>query len=168
MSVGRKLLIISGVGTVLLVVAIAAFSLGVYVGENGWTAGPPSMAGPGGRPQQPQGTGPGPGQPGQPGQPPGGGQPFGQPAGLPPGPPDLIGQVRSMGDGDIALSTPQGLRTVMVNDETEVKDVKSQAEASLADIQRGTHIAVFGQWEGDGRTLVAQTILLLPPPPKRQ
>ena len=38
---------------VLIIVAIAAFSLGVYVGEHGWTAGPPSIAGPGGPPKGP-------------------------------------------------------------------------------------------------------------------
>jgi hypothetical protein len=32
---------------------IAAFSLGVYAGERGWTVGPPSIAGPGGPLQVP-------------------------------------------------------------------------------------------------------------------
>lgn len=168
MSTGQKLLIAGGVFIVVAIVAIAAFSLGVYVGEHGWTAGPPSIAGPGGGPPPGQ-----PGQPppdGQPGQPPGRGpgQPsFGPPGDLPPGRPDVIGQVRSVAGDSITLQTPQGPRLVTVNDETEVKRAKGEEEASLADIEPGTPIAVFGQFNGGGKTLVAQVIVILPPPSKR-
>jgi len=125
-------LIAGGVFTVVVIVAIAAFSLGVYVGEHGWTAGPPSIAGSGGPPKSPVG-GPSPGQPGQSGQPPPGGQPgqpprgspgqpsLGPPGDLLPGRPDVIGQVRSVAGDSITLGTPQGPRLVTVNDETEVK-----------------------------------------------
>ena len=168
MSQTQKFLIASGVLTVVSIVAIAAFSLGVYVGERGWTAGAPSMAGPGG--------GPPPGQPGQqppgdqPGQPPGAGpdQPsFGPPGDLPPGRPDVIGRVRSVAGDSITLATSQGPRLVMVNDETEVKRAEGEEKASLGDIGPGTSIAVFGQFNGEGKTLVAQVIVILPSPPKR-
>lgn len=184
MSTGQKLLIASGVLTVVSIVAIAAFSLGVYVGERGWTAGPPAMAGPGGLPKDPAGGQP-PGQPGQPpggdpGQPPPGVQPgqspggagpeqpsFGLPGDLPPGRPDVIGWVRSMTGDSITLNTPQGPRLVTVNEETEVKRAESEEDATLGDIEPDTHIAVFGQFNGGGKTLVARVIVILPSPPKR-
>ena len=53
MATTQKFLIAGGVFIVVVIVAIAAFSLGVYVGERGWTAGPPSMTGPGGSPKGP-------------------------------------------------------------------------------------------------------------------
>jgi hypothetical protein len=186
MSTGQKLLIAGGVFIVVVIVAIAAFSLGVYVGEHGWTAGPPSMAGPGAPPKGPVGGLP-PGQPGQqppggqPGQPPGGGPgqmgqppgggsgqpPFGPLDDLPPGRPDVIGRVRSVAGDSITLETPQGPRLVTVNDEIEVKQAEGEEEASLEDIKPGTHIAVFGQFNGRGKTLVVQVIVILSPPPQK-
>jgi hypothetical protein len=164
MSTTQKFLIAGGVFIVIVIVAIAAFSLGVYVGEHGWTAGPPSIAGPGGGPP-----------PGQPGQPPPGGQPgqppegspaqpsFGPPGDLPPGRPDVIGRVRSITGDSITLNTPQGPRLVTVNDETEVKQAEGEEEVSLRDIEPATSIAVFGQFNDGGKTLVAQVIVILPP-----
>lgn len=72
-----------------------------------------------------------------------------------------------MAGDSITLDTPQGPRLVTVNDETEVKRAEGEEEASLEDIELGTHIAVFGQFNGGGKTLVAQVIVILPPPPKR-
>jgi hypothetical protein len=179
MSTIQKLLIAGGVFIVVVTVAIATFSLGVYVGERGWTAGPPSIAGPGGPPKGPAG-GPPPGQPGQPGQPPPGGQPeqpsgggpgqpsFGPLGDLPPGRLDVIGRVRSMAGDSITLDTPQGPRLVTVNKETEVKRAEGEEEeASLEDIEPGTPIAVFGQFNGGGKTLVAQVVVILPSPPRK-
>ena len=174
MTTGQKLLIAGGVFIVVVIVAIVAFSLGVYLGEHGWTAGPPSIAGPGGLPKGPAG-GPPPGQPGQPSgggpsQPPGGGpgQPsFSPPGDLPPGRPDVIGRVRSVAGDSITLETPQGPRLVTVNGETEVKRAEGEEESSLEDIEPGISIAVFGQFNGGGKTLVTQVIVILPPPPKR-
>ena len=177
MSTSQKLLIAGGVLIVVSIVAIAAFSLGVYVGERGWTAGPPSIAGPGGLPKAPAG-GQSPGQQppgGQPGQPPGGspdqqppgggpGQPsFGPPGDLPTGRPDVIGRVRSVAGDSITLDTPQGPRLVTFSDETEVRRAEGEKEASLEDIEPGTPIAVFGQFNGGGKTLVAQVIVILSP-----
>jgi len=93
MSTERKLLIAFGAIIIAGIIAISAFSLGVYVGEQGWTLPPPSMAGPGGKP-------------------PTGGQP---PAGPAPGhEPDLIGQIQSLADDSLTVRTPQGPRLVMV------------------------------------------------------
>lgn len=104
------------------------------------------------------------------GQLPGGGSgqpPFGPPGDLPSGRPDVIGRVRSVAGDSITLETPQGPRLVMVNDETEVKRAEGEEEVSLEDIEPGTPIAVFGQFNGEGKTLVAQVIIILPPPSKK-
>ncbi len=70
------------------------------------------------------------------------------------------------GDG-ITLQTPQGLRLVTVNDGTEVRQAEGGREASLADIEPGTTIAVFGRFNGEDRTMLAQVIVILPPSPQR-
>jgi hypothetical protein len=79
----------------------------------------------------------------------------------------VIGRVRSVAGDSITLETPQGPRLVTVNDETEVKRAEGEEEVSLEDIEPDTHIAVFGQFNGGGKTLVAQVIVILPPSPKR-
>jgi hypothetical protein len=75
----------------------------------------------------------------------------------------VIGRVRSVAGDSITLDTPQGPRLVTVNDETEVKRAEGEEEASLEDIKPGTPIAVFGQFNGVGKTLVAQVIVILSP-----
>jgi hypothetical protein len=52
---------------------------------------------------------------------------------------------------------------VMVNDETEVKRAEGEEKVGLGDIGPGTSIAVFGQFNGEGKILVAQVIVILPP-----
>ena len=79
----------------------------------------------------------------------------------------MIGRVRSVAGDSITLDAPQGPLLVTVNDETEVKRAEGEEEASLEDIEPGTPIAVFGQFNGGGKTLVAQVIVILPPPPKK-
>ena len=144
MSTERKLLIAFGAIIIAGIITIGAFSLGVYVGEQGWTLPPPSMTGPGGKP-------------------PTGGQP---PAGPAPGrEPDLIGQIQSLADDSLTVRTPQGPRLVMVTKETRVlrvTDGREEEEASLDDLQRGMGVAVFGSFGDDGRTLTAETVVILP------
>ena len=79
----------------------------------------------------------------------------------------MIGRVRSVAGDSITLDTPQGPRLVAVNGRTEVKRAEGEEEASLEDIKPDTHIAVFGQFNGGGKTLVAQMIAILPPPSKK-
>jgi hypothetical protein len=79
----------------------------------------------------------------------------------------VIGRVRSVAGDNITLNTPQGPRLVTVNDETEVKRAEGEEEASLEDIEPDTRIAVFGQFNGGGKTLVAQVIVILPPLPRK-
>lgn len=150
MSTVQRLLIRCGALIIVAVLVIGAFSLGVYVGERGWTAGPPSIVGPGG-PPPPQGPRGGSGK-----QPP-------APGGLlPKDKPDLIGVVQSVARRSVTVRTPQGLRLVLVSDETRVERHDGQ-EASLADLRHLVPVAVFGQFGDDGRTLMARVIVLLPP-----
>lgn len=75
MSRERILLIVAGTGLIILVVAIAAFSLGVYAGVHGWTAEAPAVARPVQQPAAPAAAvQPAAGAPGA-GQRPGGQQP---------------------------------------------------------------------------------------------
>lgn len=146
MSTERKLLIVFGAIIITGIIAIAAFSLGVYVGEQGWTLSPPSLAGPGG-------------------QVPTGGQ---QPA-APGREPDLIGQVQSLADDSLTVRTPQGPRLVMVTKETRVLRVTDghEEEVSFEDLQRGIRVAVFGNFGDDGRTLTAETVVILLSPQRQ-
>ncbi|HID63367.1 MAG TPA: hypothetical protein EYP49_11605 [Anaerolineae bacterium] len=68
-----------------------------------------------------------------------------------------------MAGDSITLDTPQGPRLVTISEETEVKRAEGEEEASLEDIEPDTRIAVFGQFNGGGRTLLAQVIIILPP-----
>jgi hypothetical protein len=75
----------------------------------------------------------------------------------------VIGRVRSMTGDNITLNTPQGPRLVTVNGETEVKRTEGEGGVGLEDIEPGTPIAVFGQFNGGGKILVARVIVILPP-----
>jgi hypothetical protein len=79
----------------------------------------------------------------------------------------VIGRVRSVAGDSLTLNTPQGPRLVTVNEETEVKGAEGEEKVSLEDIEPGTQIAVFGRFNGGGKALVAQVIVILAPPPQR-
>ena len=158
MSKSQKLLIGFGAFILVAIMVIGAFSLGVYVGERGWTAGAPSIAG-AGKAQPPQGQRVEPDkQPVVPREP----LPKDAVLSLPKGKPDLIGTVQSVARRSVTVRTPQGLRLVLVSGETRVERTDGQ-EASLADLRRYMPVAVFGQFSDDGRTLMASVIVILPP-----
>jgi len=140
MSRGEKVMV--GVGAALIVgmLLVAAFSLGVYVGEHGWTT------------QGVRLTGPGP-QPGQ-GPPPGGPQ-------LPPGPPDLVGQVRALEGEVLSLATRDGPRTVEVTEGTRIRTAEGE-DVGTDRLQPGTLVAVFGHLGDGGQAVTADVIVLLP------
>ncbi|MFQ5811874.1 MAG: hypothetical protein ACE5I2_01570 [Anaerolineae bacterium] len=149
MSKSQKLLIGGGAFIIVAIMVIGAFSLGVYVGERGWTAGSPSVVGAGGQPPAQDRGGPGQ-QPAAPREP------------LPKGKPDLIGAVQSVAGRSVTVRTSQGPRLVLVSRETRVERHDGQ-EASLADLRRNVPVAVFGQFGDAGRTLMARVIVILPP-----
>jgi len=50
-----------------------------------------------------------------------------------------------------------------VDEETRVRDRQGR-ELALSDLGQGTDVAVFGEFDDDGRTLTARTIVLVPAP----
>lgn len=175
MTLERKLLITTGSALIALIIAIGAFSLGVYLGANGWNAGAPSAAGPGGKPPRPPDQGALP--PGGPDQQPMDAQAQAQTQAQPPaspgqpGPrPQLVGRVRSVSGEAITLDTPQGPRTVQMGPDTQVfRMAQGREEPATADeILPGEHLLVFGHIEGENeKRLVAMRLLLAPPPEKQ-
>lgn len=166
MTTDRKLLIALGVLVIACMVSGASFSLGFFIGTQGWSIQSPSAAGPGagtrggvgGQPglQQPQQ-----GFPGQQLQP--GGPQQQQDAAQQPRP-DLFGVIVSVTDDSMELETEQGLRMVTLTDETSVR---RRAEggtnpADLSALHRGVNVAVIGEFEDDGHTLVARVVVILP------
>lgn len=139
----------AGAAVIVGMLLVAAFSLGVYVGENGWTWQGVSLEGPG-QMQPPAGVPPGQGGPAGPM---GGAQ-------LPTGPPDLVGRLRAVADGTLSLATRAGPRTALVDQETEVRRPQGQV-LDLAALRPGMNVAVFGRQEEDGRALVAEVVLVL-------
>jgi len=147
MSRSQKLLIGFGAFIIVAIMVIEAFSIGVYVGERGWTTGPPSIVGPGIQPP-PQG------QRGELGKQPAVPEPKARP--------DLIGAVQSVAGRSVTVKTREGPRLVLVSDETRVR-WHDDREAGLTDLRRNMPVAVFGRFGDDGRTLMAKVIIILPP-----
>ena len=147
----------------ILVVAAASFSAGLYLGQRGYVAdlqyqapqnaqGQPPVGGlPAGNSPQ---SGPGAGQPNPGGVNPGAGN---GPPGAPSWPPDMMGRLVSLSATEITLDTPQGQVTVAVDSSTKYIDETGNALAS-ADLKTGDVIAVFGKD-------TATTLMRLPPPP---
>jgi len=168
MSAERTVLIVTGTALIVLVVAIAAFSLGVYVGIHGWAAESPAVAGLGQRPaaaaqaaaQQAQLAA---GQPEpttvQPVQTPGTAWQSGPQ-------PQLIGRVRSRSGATVTLNTAEGPRLVQLGPDVQVSQAvvgQPEVPASLDQVQPGQRLAVFGQFVGDGGgRLIARRLVLLP------
>jgi hypothetical protein len=150
MSKRQRILISFGAFIIVAIMVIGAFSMGIYVGERGWTAGPPSIAS-AGQTQLPQG------QKAEPDK-----QAIAPREPLPKGKPDLIGAVQSVAGRSVTIKTGGGPRLVLFSDETRVR-WHDNREASLADLRRNVPIAVFGDFGDDGQTLVASVIVILPP-----
>lgn len=146
----------------ILVVAAAAFSAGLYLGQRGYVADmeyqlpqnvqagqPPAGGLPAGNSPQ---TGPQAGQPN-----PGGVNPAGGPPGAPSWPPDVMGRLISLTATEITLDSPQGQVTVAVDSSTKFVDEAGKPLAST-DLKTGDVIAVFGKG-------TATTLMRLPPRP---
>lgn len=148
MTTERKLLTAAGAIVIVGLLLIAAFALGVYVGEHGWTRAGLALQGPSAGAPRPL-----PGAPGVPGtfSPlPGGGRP------------DLVGRIRGVLVGTLMLATPDGPRTIELDERARVETPGGELR-SLDDLERGQRVAVFGRRNGDGQVLVGELIVLLPP-----
>ncbi len=158
-----KLISISAGGALLLLMLLASsFSLGVYVGEHGWTRDGLSYSGPGG-------MGNANNRPAQGGNPPGGPALSGtQPmppglVGLPPGKPNLTGRILRIQPQNIQVTSSIGPRMIVLTAETRFFEQNGRA-ITLSDLQKGDVIAVYGIFIGDGGgELRADFIVRLPP-----
>jgi hypothetical protein len=153
-GMGRKLLLAVGGVTIVLMLILAAFSLGIYVGQHGWTRDGLSLRGPAANPGQLPSADPR--APGK--QPP-----------LPADgrPPDVSGRIQTCLDDSLLLITAEGLRTIELDERTRVTTPEGD-ELSPDSLESGQPVAIFGQPNGDGKILVARVIVLLPPPPPKQ
>ena len=156
-------------GAILLgvMLLVAVFSLGVYVGRYGLTREALSYAGPGGGPapaqRPPDGQRPAQDAPQQPGQQPGA-------QGLPPGldsPPQVIGRIINITPDGLDIATPDGPRPVMLTEDTIIEDHEGN-ELTLSDLTREDVVGVFGELTGGGagRIFTATRIVILPPQPE--
>jgi len=157
MTKERKLLYAFGAVIIAGMIAIASFSLGVYVGKQGWTLKQPSMTGPAQPQVNPQRTPQVQPQSGGQGQQPAGGNQD------TPRRPDLIGKVINVTAESLEVNTVDGLRSALIDEETIIlKQVEGkEAPAQLGDIQRGVRVAIFGQFRDGGRTLICRLIVIL-------
>jgi len=149
MTRSQRILIILGGALLVGLMVIAAFALGVYVGDR---RRPPTAADLLGRPV---------GQANPPGA-----------AGLPldvlrvlPRPPDFVGEVQSVRGRSVVVRGPQGDRTVALDDFTVLYRPDS-SKGSPQDLRPGLVIAVVGTPADGGRTVIADAIAVLPPQPK--
>jgi hypothetical protein len=138
---------------VILIVAAASFSAGLYLGQRGYVADLEYRSLNSGLPAgNPPRSGPQAGQPN-----PGGINPDGGPPGAPSWPPDLIGRLVSLTATELTLDTPKGQVTVSIDSSTKFIDEAGNTMSS-ADLKMGEVVAVFGKE-------VAVTIMRLPPRP---
>jgi hypothetical protein len=145
MPTERKILYALGLLIIGGMIAIGAFSLGIYVGKSSWTLKQPALQ----SPQQGPGNIPNPDQ--------------GEPVNPPPKP-DLVGKVISVTADTIEISTRNGLYSVVITEDTIYlqQGGGSVKPARLEDIQIGTNLAIIGKLSQDNRTLRGEIVVLLP------
>jgi hypothetical protein len=150
MTKGHKLLIGSGAAVIVMMLLIAAFSLGVYVGEHGFTRDGLTLRG---------------SDPGKPAQAPqiSPDAPIQQPPANVNRSPDVVGRIRQNLGGSMLLATPDGPRTIELSDQTQVRTREGE-QRPLDTLKPGQPVVIFGHRNGDGRVLVAELIILLPAP----
>jgi hypothetical protein len=142
----RKVLLGIGATVLIALMVLAAFSLGVYVGHGRLLVG--TLGNFGAQPAPDQ-------RPPQ--------APSGPAADLPTARPALVGRIGGVTNEGLLVRTQRGPRLVQVDEDTRVRDRQGR-ELALGDLRRGTDVAVFGRFSEDGRTLSAETVVLVPPP----
>lgn len=136
----KRAVVTVGVIGLQLILLVAVFALGVYVGRYLLDGDQPAST------EQQQNA-------------------VGQ-SDLPPGldtPADLIGTVVRISDGRIEVETSQELRTVLVDGQTTYRDHERHSLA-LSDLQPPMIIVVYGQPDPNRGGFVGREIVLLPPP----
>ncbi len=154
----ERLLPILGLALAVLLIALAAFAVGVVVGRHGRLAWNPEAALgrgiPGGAPPgaPPQGARPdGKGGPGSSGAPPAGGA---QPR------PQVVGRIQQRTAQSLTLATRRGPRTVTLTPKTQYR-TQDGAPLTLTDLREGDIVAVWGAFTLPGQTLQATLVVRL-------
>ena len=143
MTTERKVLIAIGAALIVSMVGIACFSLGVYVGQKGRALalpGQPGLTEPDPEAQVPETQ-------------------------VQPNRPALVGVVRRTNGSTMTVATDQGPRLVTLTDRTKyVRRTATQTlvEIALDEVEIGAGVAVYGRLSQDGRTLVADALVVLP------
>jgi hypothetical protein len=75
----------------------------------------------------------------------------------------VIGRIRGNFEGTLALATVDGPRTVELSDRTRFETHEGKA-ISGDTLQEGQGVAVFGHRSADRHVLIADVVILLPPP----
>ena len=153
----NRWLISLGLVILIAMLVIAAFALGVYVGEHGWTRQglqyqPGSAKPPDVRPPLPP----------EHITPPSIRPPLG---GLPLGRPQILGRIRRINPKSLELATRDGPRVIILLTRTRYTD-ESGVSLTLRDFQLGDFIGVFGRiiQEDNSQQFLAEEIVKLPPP----
>jgi len=137
----NRWLIKIGAAVLALMLLIAAFSLGVYVGRYGWGHGAVQL---------------------QPSAPRGGDAAQGLPLLAPGREPEVIGMLRRGSAAGIELATRDGPRWIELDSDTRALDMQGRT-LGLRELQPGDILAVFGIFSGgDGQQLKATVIVRLP------
>jgi hypothetical protein len=135
--------IVLGAAVLLLMLLAGTFSLGVYIGRHGL-----SREGLQYQPLQqpnPQVIHPN------------------RPADIPEGEPDIIGRLRTASPQGIEIATQNGIRFVVINQETKLLDERGET-LERSGIHRGDILAIFGSFRlNDGNQLLAEVIIRIPP-----
>lgn len=143
----------------VLVVAAASFSAGLYLGQRGYVANLQYVPQMENAPQfaVPYNSVPYPSQPqaGYPG--PGGSNSRSEPPNAPSWPPDSLGRLLSLSAAEIVLDTPQGQVAIAINSSTKFIN-EAGVEISSFELKPGDVVAVFGKE-------TASTVMRLPAPP---
>jgi hypothetical protein len=66
----------------------------------------------------------------------------------------------------LMIGTPHGPRMVQLADDIQIFDAPGQS-LSVEALTVSTHLAIFGTFIDGGQTLVAETLVVLPPPGDR-
>jgi hypothetical protein len=135
--------IILGAGVLLLMLLVGTFSLGVYIGRHGLSRDglryQPSQV------DNPQVL-----------------QPIERPQGIPEGEPELVGRLRSASRQGIVLATQNGIRFVVIDQDTKLLNGKGET-LQRSDFQAGDILAIYGEFSiNEGNQLLAEVIVRLP------
>ena len=145
MSNQQKVLYAFGLIIIAGIITIGSFSLGVYIGKNGWALNQPSITNPAQVPMQ------------------GAGNPSLGMNQNSPTKPDLIGITISVNNNNIELNTKQGVYSVHITNQTVFlkQDAGRIKPIDPSLIMSGTPLAITGEFDPNNRSFSAEIIVFL-------